>query len=92
MTGLGHHPLARWSTPAPTGGPGDRVPFGHGALLGQRLQMPADSSRREPEQAAQRGGGHRATLGHRGQDTGAGARLLLGMPLARLDNHNASMS
>ena len=58
----------------------------------ERFEVPADPGGRQPEQAAQRGGGHRAPLGHRSEDSRTGARLLLGMPFGRLDNHNVSMS
>ena len=92
VPGLGDDPFARRTTPPATGGGRDRVVFGDGAVFGEGFEVPADPGGRQPEQAAQRGGGHRAPLGHRSEDSRTGARLLLGMPFGRLDNHNVSMS
>ncbi len=92
MTGLGDHPFARGTPPSASTGHRDRVALGHRPPLRERFQVSAHSSWGQPQQSADRGRRDRAPLGHRRKDPRPGARLLLGMPFGRLDNHNASMS
>ena len=91
VPGLGDDPFAGRPAAAANVGPCGFA-FGDGSLVGESFEVTAHSRRGEPEQLPQRGCGDRTALRHGGQDAGAGARLLIGMPFGRRDNHNASMS